>query len=123
MPITITVRENAPIPTGEYRVELTAIELADGQFGQQLRWTFSVLDHGKTLIAYSSVSESLNAKCVRWAAALLGRAIKPGEQVNFDALVGKTAIATVVRKRKDDGTEYNAVEDLLPDEGNADPFH
>ncbi|BCW94682.1 MAG: hypothetical protein WHS44_09890 [Fimbriimonadales bacterium] len=122
MAITITATENAPIPTGEYRVELTAIELADGQYGQQLRWTFAVLDYGKTLIAYSSVAPSLKSKAMRWAAALLGRAIKPGESVNFDALVGKTAIATVVRKRKDDGTEYNAVDDLHADDSDADPF-
>jgi hypothetical protein len=51
---------------------------------------------------------------MRWAGALLGRPIQAGEQVDFDALIGKTAIATVVRKRKEDGSEYNAIEDLLP---------
>jgi hypothetical protein len=34
--------------------------------------------------------------------------------VDFEALVGKTAVAVVLRKRKEDGTEYNAVDDLLP---------
>ncbi|BCW96982.1 MAG: hypothetical protein WHS44_05565 [Fimbriimonadales bacterium] len=115
MAITITASESSPIPTGEYRVELTGIELVDGQFGRQLRWTFSVLEMGKTLSAYSTVSSSLNAKCMRWASALLGRSIKAGESVNFDALVGQTATATVVRKRKEDGSEFNAIEDLLPD--------
>lgn len=127
MAITITATENAPLPTGEYRVELTAIELADGQYGQQLRWTFAVLDTGKSLVAYSGVSPSLKSKSMRWASALLGRTIKAGESVNFDALVGRTATATVLRKRKEDGTEYNAVDDLQPDDGDGggggDPFH
>lgn len=114
MSITITATENTPLPTGEYRVELTAIELVDGQYGQQLRWTFAVHEHGKTLVAHSTLSPSLASKCMRWASALLGRPIKAGEQVNFDALVGKTALATVVRKRKDDGAEFNAIEDLIP---------
>jgi len=58
---------------------------------------------------------------MRWASALLGRPIKAGETVDFEALVGRTAIATVVRKRKEDGTEYNAVDDLMPD-SDGNPF-
>jgi hypothetical protein len=103
------------MPTGEYRVELTAIELSTGQYGDQLKWTFHVLEKGRNLVAYSSLSASLASKCMKWAGALLGRPIQAGEQVDFEALVGKTAIAVVVRKRKDDGTEYNAIEDLTPD--------
>jgi hypothetical protein len=121
MAITITAQGTEPLPTGEYRVELTAIELSNGQYGEQLRWTFSVLEKGRHLVAYSSLSPSLASKCMRWAGALLGRPVQAGEQVDFEALVGKTAVAVVVKKRKDDGTEYNAVDDLLPDK-EADPF-
>ena len=114
MAITITAQGTESLPTGEYRVELTAIELSTGQYGDQLRWTFRVLEKGRTLVAYSSLSASLASKCMRWASVLLRRPIQAGEQVDFEALVGKTAIAVVVKKRKDDGTEFNAVEDLLP---------
>jgi len=114
MAITITAQSGEPLPTGEYRVELTAIELSTGQYGEQLKWTFQVLEKGLNLVAYSTLSPSLASKCMRWASALLGRAIQAGEQVDFEALVGKTAVAVVVRKRKEDGSEYNAVEDLLP---------
>jgi len=114
MAITITAQGTEPLPTGEYTVELTAIELSTGQYGDQLRWTFHVPDKGRNLVAYSSLSASLASKCMRWAGALLGRPIQPNEQVDFEALVGKTAVAVVVKKRKDDGTEFNAVEDLLP---------
>jgi len=114
MAITITAQGTEPLPTGEYPVELTAIELTTGQYGDQLRWTFHVLDKGRNLVAYSTFSPSLASKCMRWAGALLGRPIQANEQVDFEALVGKTAVAVVVKKRKDDGTEFNAVDDLLP---------
>jgi len=114
MALTLTVQSNEPIPTGEYVVELTAIELVDTQYGKQLKWTFVVPDHKRTLVAYSSFSASPKSKCIRWASALLNRAIAVGEQVDMQSLVGKTAVASVVRKRKDDGTEYNSIDDLLP---------
>ena len=119
MPITIVAQGTEPIPTGEYRVELTAIELSTGQFGDQLKWTFRVLDKGRNLVAYSNPSASLASKSMRWAGALLGRPIQPSEKVEFEKLVGKTAISVVVRVPKDDGREINKVENLLPDTANA----
>jgi hypothetical protein len=114
MALTLTVQSNEPIPTGEYTVELTAIELVDTQFGKQLKWTFVVPDHKRTLVAFSSFTASPKSKCIRWACALLNRTIAVGEEVDFQSLVGKPATAVVVRKRKDDGSEINAIEDLLP---------
>ncbi len=114
MALTITAQSNEPIPTGEYRVELTAIELVDGNYGKQFKWTFAVPDEGRTLTAYSRVSASLKSKCMQWASALLNRAIEPNEDVDFGKLVGKTATAVIVRKKKDDGTEYNSIDNLLP---------
>jgi len=114
MALSLTVQSNEPIPTGEYTVELTAIELVDTQFGKQLKWTFVVPDHKRTLVSFSSFTGSPKSKCIRWASALLNRTIAVGEEVDFSTLVGKTATASVVRKRKDDGTEYNAIDDLLP---------
>jgi hypothetical protein len=123
MAITIKAQSYEPLSTGEYRVELTAIEEVETQYGNQLKWTFSVPDEGRTLIAYSSISASLKSKCMQWAGALLNRPIKADESVNFDKLVGKSATATVVRKRKEDGTEYNSIEDLLPlRTADDDPF-
>ena len=119
MPITITIQGTEPLPTGEYRVELTAIELSTGQFGDQLKWTFRVLDKGRNLVAYTGISSGPVSKCARWAGALLGRKLQLGETVDFEALVGKTAVAVVVKQRKDDGREFNKVEDLLPDTTNA----
>ena len=119
MALTITAQSSDPLPTGEYRVELIAIELGDGNYGEQLKWTFRVLDKGRNLVAHSSVSASLVSKCMRWAGALLGRPVQAGESVDFEALVGKTAVAVVVKLRKENGQEFNKVEDLLPDTTHA----
>jgi hypothetical protein len=56
---------------------------------------------------------------MRWAGALMGRAVQLGEQVDFESLVGKTAIAVVVKQRRENGQEFNRVEELLPDTTNA----
>ena len=119
MAITLTAQSGEPLPTGEYCVELTAIELTTGQYGEQLKWTFSVQDKGRNLIAYSTFWPSLASKCMRWASALLGRPIQANEHVDFEALVGKTALAVVVRVPKDDGREINKVDNLLPDNANT----
>jgi len=37
----------------------------------------------------------------------------------FGSLVGKTAHAVVVKQRRENGQEFNRVEDLLPDTTNA----
>jgi hypothetical protein len=105
-------------------VELTAIELVDTQYGKQLKWTFVIPEHRRTLVAYSSFSASPKSKCIRWASALLNRTIAVGEQVDLQSLVGKTSTASVVRKRKEDGTEYNSIDDLLPlrTPNEEDPF-
>jgi len=114
MPIVIRAQSYEPLSTGEYRVQLTAIEEVDTNYGKQLKWTFSVTDENRTLVAYSSISASVKSKCMQWASALLNRAIKADEEVDFEKLIGKSAVATVVRKFKEDGTEYNTIDDLLP---------
>ena len=65
----------------------------------------------------------MKSKCMQWAGALLNRPIRADEEVNFEKLIGKTATAVVVRKRKEDGTEYNSIDDLLPlRTADDDPF-
>jgi hypothetical protein len=114
MPIIVRAQSYEPLPTGEYRVELTAIEEVDTPYGKQFKWTFRVPDEERTLTAYSSISASVKSKCMQWAGALLNRNIQADDEVDFEKLIGKSATAVVVRKRKDDGTEYNTIDDLHP---------
>jgi hypothetical protein len=114
MAIVIRARGFEPLPTGEYRVVLTDVQLVDTQYGDQLKWIFLVPNKERTLVAYSTSSPSLNGKCMKWASALLNRPIQPNEEVNLEDLLDKSAIAVVVCKRREDGSEYNQIVDLRP---------
>ena len=117
MATTITVRCYEPLPTGEYRVELTAIELVDGKYGDALKWVFRVVDDGRTLIGYTNHSDNVLSKCMEWVRALVRYPISVYEPIDLATLVGKTAIA-VVKLKKRNGREYNRIDKLLPDWGN-----
>jgi len=114
MGIVIKARGYEPLPTGEYRVELTSVEVVDGNYGECLKWVFRVVDDNRTIVDYSSVSDSPSSKCVEWITALLNQHLAPYEAVDLETLVGRTAIA-YVRLKKRNGREYNRIEQLLPD--------
>lgn len=122
--MTITVQHTEPLPTGEYPVQLVELTTVDGKYGEQLRFKFEVVKGeyaGRSLIAFASPSGSPASKCVRWASALLGRALQAGEQLDLQSLTGKYARAVVVVKATADGREVNAVQDLLPARRPAQP--
>jgi len=114
MGIKITVRGNKPVPTGEYRVELTSVELVETAYGERLKWVFRAVDGGGTIVDYSTPSDSPSSKCVEWITALLNREVEPDEELDMESLVGKTAIA-YVRLKKHQNRKYNRIEQLLPD--------
>ena len=102
-----------PLPTGEYQVELIAVERV-GAYGQYVRWLFRVVGVKHTLIYHTDISNSISGGCLYLASVLLGRKIQHGEKINLQTLVGKTAIA-VVRYCKLGKCEYNILEKLEPD--------
>jgi hypothetical protein len=116
--ITIAVRGNKPVPTGVYRVELIAIEHTDTYGGEYLKWVFRTVDGGYTIVDYTTVSASTSptSKCVEWITALLKRELQRGEEVDWETLVGRTAIAYVrLKKLGYPERECNRIEKLLPD--------
>jgi hypothetical protein len=115
MGYTITVDGHEPLPTGKYRVLLTAISRVETPRGYEMKWVFIVLvDNPAVLVAYTPLSTSLGSKCMRWVSALLNRSLHYGEEVDLTTLVGRTAIADVVY-HKQNGEEYNEVEELYPE--------
>ena len=115
MPILLTVRNDEFAFTREYRVELTAIELHPTKHGKLLKWVFSTLDTEKrTLIAYIHYSTSPASKCVNWALALLDKPLPTTGTIDLEQLVGKTAIALVEIRRRNN-TDYYRVVALEPD--------
>jgi hypothetical protein len=111
MPILLTVRNDEFAFSREYRVELTAIE----RNGNRLKWVFRTLEtEQRTLIAYTHYSPSPASKCVNWAIALLDRPLPTNGTIDLEQLVGKTAIA-LVEIRKRNNTDYYRVVQLEPD--------
>jgi hypothetical protein len=112
----ITIQTSEPLPTGEYTARLIEIAESEGRFGTQLRWTLEIADGehaGRRLIAFSSLNTNPQAKLVRWASALLGRALQHGETLDTEQLIGRLCRAVVV-KRTDNGREFSRIEELLP---------
>jgi len=114
MPILLTVRNDEFAFSREYRVELTAIELLHTKHGKLLKWVFSVPDEKRTLTAYTHYSTSPASKCVNWILALLDRPLPTNGTVDLEQLVGKTAIALVEIRRRNN-TDYYRVVALEPD--------
>jgi len=114
MGLIIRARGYEPLPTGEYRVELTSVKPMDGKYGDALKWVFRVVDDGRTLIGYTNHTDNVLSKCMEWVRALVRYPISVYEPIDLATLVGKTAIA-YVRLKKRNNREYNRIEQLLPD--------
>ena len=115
--MVITIQSTEPLPTGEYRVKVAELTTVEGRYGEQLRWRLQVVQGdyaGRLLTAFCNPSGNPASKCGRWVAALLGRSLQTGEQIELATLVGKEARAVVIVKVAADGREVNAVQELLP---------
>ena len=103
------------IPTGDYPATIEAIELTDGQFGQQLKFSFSLDGKNQTLWGWASASFTPKSKLYSWTrAAMGGRPIPLNYNLDTDHLIGKQVLLTVVISRKEDGAEFNKISDVRP---------
>lgn len=104
-------------PAGVYPVTVREITLdADNQYGAQFRFKFELGGalNGKTLTGWCHQSGSVKSKFFEWYGALTGSAPKTGEEVDTDLLIGRTAQAVIKVKLKEDGTQKNVIDSLLP---------
>jgi len=111
---TVTVEPSAGVTLvdeGIYRAELIDIQDIDTQFGQSWRWVFDLVDFAEeTLVSgVSSQKMSLRSKAYEWASTLLGREPEPGEEIDFDDLIGRQVMVTVKNRTMRDGTEVSNV--------------
>jgi hypothetical protein len=104
------------LPAGIYAVRLVAVEARESDGGVYLRWLFEVEDAefgGATLSAVSSARLTPKAKARQWAEVFLGRKLERGEEIDFDELIGRRALASVIATERN-GATYNTVESLAP---------
>ena len=100
-----------PLKMGEYDAEVLDIETEDGQFGEQLKFAFSLDNEDKTLHGWCSFKYSDKTKLYAWTKAILGSA---PDEFSSAALIGKRCVLAVVQKVKDDGATFNRIEAVLP---------
>ena len=116
MTITIAQSKYDPVPTGEYPARISDIQADEGKFGPQVKFTFNLLGRDKTLTGWTSQKFSRQSKLFKWTARALNRSIRPNEAFNSDELLDREVRLQVVVKNRDDGSQFNAIHDLLPAE-------
>jgi hypothetical protein len=98
------------LETGTYTARVTEVRPEEGKFGPQLKLRFA-LDSGATLTAWASEKLTDKTKLGRWVTAILGAM---PDNLDTDALVGRDCRVKIGVKTRDDNSEYNRVEDVLP---------
>lgn len=104
------------IPTGDYPAEIIQVDLETGQYGQQLKFTFSLLGKAnQSLWGWASASFTTKSKLYAWTrAAFGGKPVPPNYNLDTDHLIGRRVLLTVIVAHKDDGAEYNKIQDVRP---------
>ena len=103
---------------GEYVATVQRIEEQDGQYGLQLKWTFSLdapgADYdGRHVLAWCSPSFTAKAKLGRWARALLGSQVDDIDELDTQLLIGQPCRLVLSSGVGTDGTERNKVTEVL----------
>jgi len=113
----MTLRET--LEAGQYPAHVTAIEMEAGQYGEQFRWTFTLMGSDeRELGAWSSATFSPSSKFCAWATVLLGHTPK---NLDTDELLNKPCVLDVTKHVSDKGAEYNKVRALLPAQEGMQP--
>ncbi|MDP6717845.1 MAG: hypothetical protein QGF59_04300 [Pirellulaceae bacterium] len=109
----LTIGNSGP-PPGNYTAEFITIDATHHeQFGDGMRWSFRVTngEHtGKTATRVTTTTPTVGNNCGRVLAGLLGRSVKPDEEIDIDLLVGRTYLI-VVAETEGGGTR---VESIIP---------
>jgi len=105
----IEKREYTVLDTGTYTATVASITATTGLYGEQLQWDFT-LEDGSSQRAWCSTSLTPKSKLSFWTKALLGDV---PDTLDTDALIGLPCRLSIVAKTKEDGTEYNKVDQVL----------
>jgi len=103
-----------PLPDGRYRAHVGTIERGDGKFGPSYRWKFTLTDHDRSLIAWTSTDATERSKYWRWCKAVLAlpEYVRPHD-VDPALLIGRPVILEVVLGEGERGT-YSRIRELYP---------
>jgi hypothetical protein len=113
---SIPKKTYAIIPEGTYPAIIQSLEQVEGQFGTQVKFTFSVLDLDEevNLTGWCSINYSEKSKLFAWTKGALGDGFDP--QADFEAapLIGRRVLINVSQRMSATGTVFNKIEAVMP---------
>jgi len=123
MTITIEQTRYQAIPTAEYGAQIVELESAEGTFGAQVKFTFSIVAGeytGHTLLGWCSAKFSPRSKLYQWSKAAFNATIPADYNFASADLMDRKVTITVVTQTNDEtGAEYNKITDVRPYRGQA----
>lgn len=99
------------VEMGTYAAVVETILEEEGKYGPQLRFNFRIVDSDVALVAWAKAIYSSSSKLGKWTQAILG---EQPDMFDSDDLIGKPCRIVVLVKQREDGTEYNKIDDVLP---------
>ncbi len=118
MSIKVEQTHNVCIPVGEYPAQITSIEETDGQYGPQLKFTFTISGgeyQSTTITGWASRTFSEKSKLYAWTKAAFGGVeIPPDYNFDSDAVLKRRVTLVIIKRASDDGAEFNKIDAVLP---------
>ena len=116
MPV-VTKREFETLETGAYAATVASITQIESQFKdqrtgqpqQQFQWDFDLVDGGSQR-GWTGITMSSRSNFGKWVRAIMGEI---PDTLDTDDLIGKPCRLSIVVKTRDDGTEYNKIDNVL----------
>jgi len=95
MKLTV-IKSGGSVPAGAYQSVFSGVESVENEYGKGYRWTFQT-DDGKQIVGFSDRERppTTGNKTGRWLAALSGKPLSDGLDVDTDAYVGKRYMVIV----------------------------
>lgn len=104
------------VPPGAYTTELKSFETKeatyDGRTTQRLISRFEVKagkHQGEAVFAFCGTFLSPKTKLFKFASAMLGRQLQPGEVVNLESFIGKDFLVIVEKSPKSESTQVVSI--------------
>ena len=100
MAFTLTVTSGEGVPAGSYLATFAGIEPVNNEFGDGLRWQFTVVagpQKGCKASRTTQPKPSPKNGCGKVLTGLLGRQLNPGESLDVEQFVGQTYLIVVAQ--------------------------
>ena len=105
------------IPEGKYVAEVLDIVDDRGDYGPQLRFTFSIDDgeySGHTISGWASKKFTLRSKLYGWVQSAFNAHIPQEYDLDTDDLLGRKVNLRLVITKNKEGVEVNKIEEIDP---------